>query len=288
MKADLLVDCRCELGEGVQWRQADQRAYWTDIEGAALWSCDANGAAVRRVPLDMGLCAFAFDAAGMALGAFKDGLCRFDPATGARQMLRPYMPGHPGTRMNDGTLDRQGRMVVGGLDAGGAAICPTWRVGPDVAEVAIPAQIANSCAFSPEGDVMYFTDTPTGEIWCYAYDTATGLTGTGEVFASVTSGGPDGSAVDSAGRLWTAIWGGSCVEARGPDGAVVARVEVPVPHVTCVAFGGPDLRRMFITTARQGLEAAGLMAAPQSGSVFVADLDVPGLPHGTYSGGYDF
>ncbi|KNG92566.1 SMP-30/gluconolactonase/LRE family protein [Pseudaestuariivita atlantica] len=289
MNVRMLVDCRCELGEGVHWRVADARVYWTDIHGAALWSCDVEGGAVRRVPLAADLCSFAFDADGGALGAFKDGLCRFDPDTGERRMLRPYMPDARKTRMNDGTLDRQGRFVVGGIDEENLApICPVWRAGPDVVEVADPVGIANSIAFSPDGAVMYLTDTPTGLIRAYDYDTARGLTGAGRDFARVENGLPDGSAVDADGRLWTAIWEGFRVEARDGSGAVVAQVEVPVPQVTCVAFGGPDLRRMFITTARQGMDAGALAAQPMSGSLFAIDLDTPGLPHGVYTGGYEF
>lgn len=289
MKAQLLVDCRCYLGEGVQWRAADARLYWTDIEGDALWSCDAQGGAVRRVPLEIGLCAFAFDPTGAALGAFKDGVCRFDPATGAREMLRAYMPATRDSRMNDGNLDRQGRFVVGGINQGpGGAICPVWRVGPDIAEVADPAEIANSICFSPDGAQMYFTDTPSNEIVAYAYDSASGQTSDRRVFARVTSGGPDGSTVDAGGHVWTAIWGGSCVECRDTSGTLVRTIEVPVPHVTCVAFGGADLTRLFITTARQGMEPDGLARHPEAGSVFAVDLETPGLPHGTYTGGFEF
>lgn len=285
----MLMDCRCFLGEGVQWRDADARVYWTDIEGDALWSCDADGRAVRRVPLKTGLCAFAFDAEGAALGAFKDGLCRFDPETGAREMLRRYMPETGSSRMNDGTLDRQGRFVVGGVEkGGGGAICPTWRVGSDVVEIARRAEIANSMTFSPDGGTMYFADTPTGEIWQFAYDQAAGVTGAAERFATVTRGGPDGSTVNAEGHLWTAIWGGSCVELRDGSGRVIGTVEVPVPHVTCVALGGVERRRLFITTARQGMDAGGLAAHPTAGSLFAIDVEVPGVAHGVYVGGYGF
>ena len=111
MKAELLVDCRNELGEGVQWRVADQRLYWTDIEGDTLWSCDAEGDAVRQIPLETGLCAFAFDGEGSAIGGFKDGVCRFDPATGARDHTRATDDSSNSARLDDDCTDN-GRCSV--------------------------------------------------------------------------------------------------------------------------------------------------------------------------------
>ena len=89
---------------------------------------------------------------------------------------------------------------------------------------------------------------------------------------------PDGSAVDAQGYLWNAQWGGGSVIRFAPDGSVDRVVKVPVSRPTCPAFGGKDLKTLYITSARDGLTPEQLAAEPLAGGVFAIDVDVPGLP----------
>jgi xylono-1,5-lactonase len=82
-------------------------------------------------------------------------------------------------------------------------------------------------------------------------------------------GFPDGMTTDAEGHVWVAHWGGARVTQRDASGAVVRTVDVDAPHVTNVAFGGPRFSDLFITTARDGLDAAALAASPLSGALFV-------------------
>jgi sugar lactone lactonase YvrE len=43
-------------------------------------------------------------------------------------------------------------------------------------------------------------------------------------------------------------------------------------------FGGPDLRTLFLTTAKAGRPAEELAAQPLAGCVLTLHVDVPGLP----------
>ena len=90
--------------------------------------------------------------------------------------------------------------------------------------------------------------------------------------------GPDGAVVDSEGYLWNARWGGSCVIRFAPDGSVDRKIQVPVSQVTCPAFGGPDLKRLFLTTANKGLSPEQLAEEKVAGGVFFIDLDIAGVP----------
>src|SRR5690606_17072193 len=131
------------------------------------------------------------------------------------------------------------------------------------------------------GRIAYWTDTPTQKILKCAVDPATGLpVGDWQLFADVSGhrGYPDGAVVDSAGYLWNARWGGGCVVRHAPDGSIDRVVEVPVSQVTCPAFGGEDLRRLFITTANKNLSAEQLAAEKVAGGVFFIDVDVTGQP----------
>jgi L-arabinonolactonase len=284
--ATLLVDCRNALGEGVQWHPGHRRVYWTDIHGDTLWSCDADGGDVAHMALEAGLTAFAFTASGRMLAAFKDGICWLDLETGRREMKWPYQPDMQGTRMNDGTLDRQGRFVVGGINEGGdEAITPVWSVTRDgVREIISGVKCANSTAFSPDGEAMFFADSPSRVIRRYAYDRDTGTPSGEEAFATLREGEgvPDGSAVDAEGGLWNARYGGGAVQHYLPDGSLGMTVKVPAPDVTCCAFGGPDLDLLFITTARGDLSQGDMALYPSSGSLFVAQVPVRGVAAGYF------
>jgi sugar lactone lactonase YvrE len=49
-----------------------------------------------------------------------------------------------------------------------------------------------------------------------------------------------------------------------------------------VAFGGPDLRTLYITTAREGATEAELVADQHAGGIFACELDVPGRAEPLY------
>ena len=205
LNATMLVDCRAELGEGVQWHRPTRRVYWTDIKGKTLWSCHEDGSHVREVALDAGLCDFAFTPDGKMLAGFEDGLCWLDPRSGARHLLEPYDPGNPATRMNDGALDRQGRFVIGGIhEPDMNPVTPVWSVSRGrVRTILDGIGCANGTAFSPGGDRMYFTDSRGGDLFVFDYDTVSGEPENRRVFASLSPehGVPDGSCVDADGAL---------------------------------------------------------------------------------------
>ena len=98
------------------------------------------------------------------------------------------------------------------------------------------------------------------------------------VFATVAgeAGFPDGMTVDAEGFLWVAHWGGSRISRYDPDGTVERVVPMPVPNVTSLAFAGPDLTTLYITTAREGMSPAQLEAVPESGGLYRLDTDIQG------------
>jgi sugar lactone lactonase YvrE len=87
---------------------------------------------------------------------------------------------------------------------------------------------------------------------------------------------PDGLTVDADGGIWVAVWGGAAVHRYRPVGALTTTAELPTAHVTCPAFGDPDLERMYITTAGGPGDGAGGLFASRPG--------VTGLPTNPYRG----
>ena len=103
---------------------------------------------------------------------------------------------------------------------------------------------------------------------------------TWQPLARTDKGVPDGSCTDSEGYLWNAEWGGRRVVRYAPTGEIERVIELPVSRPSCPTFGGPDLRTLFVTSARY------LMSSPEedrqdvwAGSLYAIELDdVQGVP----------
>ena len=289
MKTELVLDCRNEHGEGILWNAADQRIWWTDIHGKALWSYDpATGDAKRwATPAPIGCFAPRHD--GTFVAAFVDGFALYDPKSGRRENIAPFEPDLPQTRLNDGRTDRQGRFIAGGMDEKDLSpISSVWRLDPDLKLTKLfdGVRCANSTCFSPDGRTMYFADSPEGEIVAFDYDTDTGNLGQKRSLARIEAGRgvPDGSCVDAEGYIWNAVWEGYRVERFAPDGRIDMTIEVPVEKPTCVAFGGPDLAMLYITTSRLGSSAERLAREPESGGLYAVTPGVRGLVDTAFAG----
>ena len=283
--ADLLVDARCRLGECALWCDRTAALYWTDIEGSTLGRWREADGSVRQwtLPDRVGSFALCEQPEQLLLG-LASGIALFNLATGATSPIVPVEPEHPGTRINDGRCDAQGRFVFGMFNAarGAPPISPFYRVNAQLQLEPLPlprAGVANSIAFSPDGTLMYFTDTWTRQICCVDYH-ADGRIGVPRPFVTVPEeeGFPDGSTVDSEGGLWSAQWDGGCVVRYDSGGVETARIPLPASRPTCPSFGGAGFDRLFVTSARIGLDEAALRAQPAAGGVFTWSGAWHGLP----------
>ncbi len=283
MTPTLLIDSKNGLGEGVQWSVSQQRLFWVDIDEARLCSCDEFGQDFRAVDMPERMCSFAFDLDGNLLCAFASGLYRYNVETDVRDILFAFEEDKPQTRMNDGRCDRQGRFIVGGYnEKGPEAISSVISYDKGKATTLIhDVKCANSLSFSPDGSMMYFTDTATKKIFRFDYDE--GVLSNRTLFADVVDdGSPDGSCVDADGALWNARFRGANVQRYLPDGTVDTRIELPVPNITCVCFGGKNLDKLYITTARHKMTKDQIAEFPLSGGVFVVEPGVTGLAEEVY------
>lgn len=287
IQAALLVDCRNTLAEGIQWHADHQRLYWTDILGRTLWSCDADGGAVRTREFGKRIGSFAFCDDDRMLLALEDELALFDPQSGALATIAPVETDRATTRMNDGRVDRQGRFVFGGVDERGLRpLSAVYRFdGGRVGRLFDGIGCANSIAFSPSGNLFYFADTSGKTIERIAYG-KDGQVGARRTFVELDAeeGRPDGSCVDAEGALWNAQFGGARVQRFLADGRRDIRVDLPVSQVTCACFGGPRLDRLYITTARENFTAEQAEAEPTAGGIFVAEVGSTGLPESRFAG----
>lgn len=282
MRAELIVDCKNEHGEGIFWNPSDGRIWWTDIQGRALWSFDPVTTQSVSIPMEDRVCCFAPRAAGGLIVAYSDRVVLFDPETKKETLVTLFEPENPETRLNDGRTDRQGRLVVGGMnEVSGKPDSSVISIDGNLKVQTLIDQIscANSICFSPAGNTMFFADTPDREILAFDYDEDRGTLTNKRLHASFKQepGLPDGSCVDAEGGVWNAEWEGHRVVRVAPNGTIDHVIDVPVWKPTCCAFGGPNLDTLFITTSRLMSDEAALKKEPSAGGLFAVKPGIRGV-----------
>jgi sugar lactone lactonase YvrE len=130
---------------------------------------------------------------------------------------------------------------------------------------------------------MYYVDSPLRRIEMFDYDPATGEAFQRRTFTDLSGfdGVPDGLTVDADGYVWVAVWGGGVLRRFAPDGTQDAVVPMPVSQPTSMAFGGPGLADLFVTSASIGLSEAELAAQPLAGRLLRLTPGPVGLPSTT-------
>jgi sugar lactone lactonase YvrE len=146
--------------------------------------------------------------------------------------------------------------------------------------------ISNGLAFSPDGRTLYQADTPARLVSAWDYDAATGTVARRRVFAQFAgeTERPDGAAIDREGCYWSALYSGGKLVRISPRGEMLAEFPLPAVCPTMCAFGGPDLKTLYVTSARQRRAADELARLPLSGGIFALRVDVPGLPEPKFAG----
>ena len=269
-----------ELGEGPLWSAGDKVLWFVDIKKKKLHRFDpATGKGTSfDTPASPGF--LAHKRGGGFIVGMKTGLAHFDPKTGAVHPVRAVEPHKPGNRLNDGTVDPKGRLWFGSMDDSETAPSGTLFCldASGLSERDPGYVITNGPAFSPDGRTLYHTDTLKKIIYAFDVDDA-GEIANKRVFVKIEDGAgyPDGPTVDAEGCIWTGLFAGWSVRRYSPRGERLATVRLPCANVTKIAFGGPDLRDVYVTTAWKGLDASAREAQPLAGGLFRFRSEVPGL-----------
>lgn len=275
-----LLAAEAMLGEGACWDDARGCVWFVDIKKQHLWHYDpATGSnAMAEAPGQIGWALPADN--GMLLCGLKDGLYSFDPEA-QRFVKLTAVPGEPSNnRLNDACTDTAGRVWFGSMDDGEDDKSGRfYRFDRGTITPAGPSgiSITNGPAVSPDGRLIYFTDT-VGRRIMVADLGPDGSVGDARLFVDIPVEGayPDGSVVDAEGHVWTGLWNGWSVARFAPDGKMVGQVMIPAANVTKLAFGGKDMKTVYVTTARKGLDDAALAKQPMAGSLFAFDATVAG------------
>ncbi len=283
---DLIADVKATLGEGPVWDGRDQALYWVDIPEKRIfrWS---EGKGVRTIDMPLHVCSLLPRAKGGFIGGGYNGFLELGPELEARPIADPEAE-LESNRFNDGKVDRTGRFWAGTMDrTERAASGSLYRLDRDLSWTRIDSgyKVTNGPAFSIDGRTMYHGDSALQTV--YAFDLAgDGTVSNRRVHLSFGEGEgyPDGMTVDAEDCLWIAFWDGWCVRRFSTAGEQLAELRLPAQRPTSVAFGGPELDRLFITSASRDLTPEERTAQPHAGGLFATVPGVRGLPEPLFAG----
>jgi sugar lactone lactonase YvrE len=275
LRSELLFDAKGKLSESPQWSSTEQALYWVDIENGLLhrfeWQRRAHECVSLPAPVTMVV------PGPPLLVTAGNSLLRFDWHKRQSQQIAALALDRTRLRFNDGKLDPQGRLWLGtmAIDEKSPTAGLYRLVGHELEQVLANVRVSNGIVW--RGETMYYADSGTSRVDAFDYDTERGEL---DVESRRTildfpeeHGPPDGMALDAEGNLWVALVKGKRVSCFSPeDGKELSRIIVNVSKVSACCFGGPEMKHLLISTAKEGTNDP-----PGSGAIFVAEPGVPGV-----------
>lgn len=278
----------CELGEGPAWDSDSRSLYWVDILGDAVYAASAEDGARRSWKITSQPSAAILTRTNYVIVPAGQKIFELCPTSGEVQTVAELAGEPQDNRCNDAKCDPIGNLWVGTMDNYERnPIGRLWRFNADGGKSVVldGIGVANTLAWDMTRGRFYFADSMIGDIYKFDYDAECAEISGREVFfkRDGAPGVPDGSAIDSEGYLWNARWDGGCIVRISPDGELNQRIDLPTMRPTSCAFGGTDMKTLYVTSAAAG--APGLRdRKDNSGYVFSVEVDVPGSIIPPYNG----
>jgi sugar lactone lactonase YvrE len=286
----LLLDARAELGEGAIWDAERKLLYWVDILGQSVHIYDPESRRNRSLAVGQFVGTVVPRVSGGLALALQHGFAHLDPESGKLTMLQALEAEPPEHRFNDGKCDPVGRFWAGTMHLeaeAGAGTLYMLDTDGSLHPVLRGVSVSNGITWSRDGRTMYYIDSPTFELAAFDYEPRTGMVANRRVAITFPAamGYPDGSTMDAEGMIWVAMCGGGRVTRWDPTtGRLLREIALPVTLVTSCAFGGPGLQRMYVTSARTGLDERALQSQPLAGGLFEVTAGTSGVPASAYRG----
>jgi sugar lactone lactonase YvrE len=270
MSADLSVvaDYPLQVGENPLWHPREECLYWCGLYEGSLFRFDPATDRHERVFRGDPIGGFTFQSDGSVLLFQAEGAVRaWRDGEGIVETIVPP-GGRVDARFNDVVADPRGRVFCGTYpqdDRTGALY--RFDVAGTLTSQVVGVELSNGLGFSPDLTTLYYAESEAGTIYRFDYDADAGELRDRRVFVQLgdDEGLPDGLTVDADGDVWSAQAYGGCVVRYAPDGTERERLTMPTDFVSSVAFGGPDLRDLYVTTGGgDDREANG----PEAGALF--------------------
>lgn len=286
-QAQPVLACGAELGEGSFWDSRESCLWWVNITRGRVHRFNPETGDNRTHEIGQMVGTVVVRQNGGLLVALEQGIATLDFETGALEMVARPEADKPTNRFNDGKCDPAGRLWAGtmsmrGEQKAGSLYC--YEASGRVRRMVTEVSTSNGIIWSHDGKTMYYIDTPTREVWAYDFDLASGDIANRRTVVTVDPefGFPDGMTIDSEGMLWVAHWGGWAVHRWDPNtGQRMDTIKVAAECVTSCAFGGKDLKTLYITTAGGGGDKKD---QPEAGHLFAWDSPVAGVESSRFGG----
>ena len=275
LKMDVVIEHKCELGEGPLWDAKCKVICWIDILKGEIHEYSLQQKTHRTISVHQMIGSVAVCANGNFIAALQSGFGFVDRISGEVTMIADPEAHLPANRFNEGKCDPAGRFVAGTMSlsedpqAGSVYILENNL---SVTKKIENVTISNGMAWSKDHQTFYYIDTPTLEVSAYDYNKSTGHIKNKKTIIKIPKedGSPDGMTIDNEGMLWVAHWDGWQITRWNPGtGKKLYQIKMPVARVTSCTFGGENLNDLYITTARKGLSEDELQKQPLAGSLFV-------------------
>ena len=246
----------------------DGALYFSDVPNGGVFRLDPSGEVSVAVPKRRGVGGIAIHRDGGIVVGGRN-VCHVHNGE-SRVVFQPT------SGLNDLFVNASGQVIFGTLRSDPFADAKRvpgecWLVTAEgeATELYGDVGLTNGIGFSPDGGVLYHSDTAVNGVWAHDYDS--GDVANRRFLVQSDDLMPDGLAVDEQGVVWIAdVSGSRSVRGYSPDGEEVARIAVPAKMVTSVCFGGPDRRDMYIVTADNTEHAE------RGGTVFRTRAEVAG------------
>jgi L-arabinonolactonase len=275
MKITRLAAPECKGGENPMWDAERGELHYIDNAGCKVHSYDPETGATRTFDMPNVITTLVLRRGGGAVVTLRSGIHFLDLGSGVLELIEPLADPPPYV-YNDGKVDSRGRFLIGGSTANFTAPSPDgglFRLDRDLSVSRLDSGIhfSNSPCWSPDEKTFYFSDSWIDTTFAYDYDVETGTVSNRRPFVNTREMGglPDGATVDVDGLYWVAVYQGGKIAAYRPDGSLERAIDMPVKLVSSVAFGGPDLDRLFVTTIAHG--ALGEPTEDGAGALYVID-----------------
>lgn len=263
-------------GESPLWDAALSRLLWVDNVSGDIFAHYPTTGSTTRIATAFPVCSLAINGDGRLVIAGSKGICLWDDVGNVQSVIDE----HEGELLsfNDITVGPRGDVYGGtfywgadGMERHGKLYLIRSNGTAMVLDEGIV--LSNGLGFSPDGRTLYFTDTMKRKIYAYDVDATTSLVKNRREFVTVPheQGLPDGLTVDADGFIWSAQWYSGEIVRYDPEGAIERRIRVPAQQVSSVAFGGPNLNELYITSAGEywpsdeqprAFDPAGVMGGP--------------------------
>jgi len=285
--AELLHTNKLFHGEGAIWYPAWKKFLFVDIESCKVGCIDPITKMVEERNVEKRIGTVVPATNGRLIVALEGSIEELNFETGERKKIIYLEQGKPMNRCNDGKCDAAGRLWFGTMHKEAKLKEGSlYFFDGSLQKKLDNISVSNGICWSQDNRIMYYIDSYDFNIKAYDFELKTGSISNERIVVKIDEPNhtPDGMCIDEEGMLWVAIWEGACVHRYNPfDGTLIGIVNVDALNVSSCALGGENMDRLFITTARVGLSDEQLKQYPLSGSFFIAETKIKGLPANCFS-----